>query len=121
MIDLDRAIELESTYVDAYNNKAWMLATAPDAAAREGAEAVKAATKAFELTGEKSPVIMDTLAAACAEAGDFDRAVQLEEKALADPDLVKLVGEAEVKAARDRLALYRDKKPFHEKPRAAMP
>lgn len=52
------------------------------------AEFVRTVTRAFELTGEKSPVMMDTLAAAYIEAGDFDGVVRWEEKALADPQLI---------------------------------
>jgi hypothetical protein len=68
------------------------------------------ATKACTLSGWKDAYLIDTLAAACADAGDFDKAVGWENKAIG-----MLPGDIGFSAAaQDRLALYRDKKPFHE-------
>jgi hypothetical protein len=53
---------------------------------------------------------LDTLAAAYAEAGEFDKAVETQQKALDDPELIKDDGDG----ARKRLALYREKKPFRD-------
>jgi len=49
---------------------AWLLATAPDAALRDGARARALAQEASRLTGGH-PVVLGTLAAAQAERGDF--------------------------------------------------
>jgi hypothetical protein len=65
------------------------------------------------LTGWNDADKLDTLAAASAEAGDFEAAVKWEEKALA---LYK--GDDGWDEARQRLALYRDKKPYHQAPAA---
>ena len=52
---------------------------------------------------------LGTLAAAYVEAGDFDKAVELQEKAN------KLYRDAEDrKKGEERLKLYRDKKPYRE-------
>jgi Flp pilus assembly protein TadD len=51
---------------------------------------------------------LDTLAAACAEAGDFDEAVQWQTQA------VELSPDEEKPTRRARLELYLDCKPFHE-------
>jgi hypothetical protein len=47
----------------------WILATAPDSALRDPAEAASLARRACELTGHNKPEYLDTLAAACAASG----------------------------------------------------
>jgi tetratricopeptide (TPR) repeat protein len=75
---------------------AWLLATYPDSNARDGAEAVRLAARACELTDRRVPAFLGTLAAAYAEAGDFPRAVATGEEALrearslSDTDVIKL-------------------------------
>ena len=76
---------------------------------RNGKKAVQAAVKACELTNWNDHMILDTLAAAHAEAGDFDSAVKWQTKAIS---LAKT--EAEKAEYRTRLKLYQDKKPFHQ-------
>jgi tetratricopeptide (TPR) repeat protein len=56
--------------VTALNNLAFLLATHRDAALRDGAEAVRLAEQAAQLTGRTDPAILDTLSAAYAELGD---------------------------------------------------
>ncbi len=77
-----RAVELKTNYAAALNGLAWILATSPDAALRNGAEAIGYAEKAVALTSAQSPNALDTLAAAYAEAGQFDRAVSTIRKAI---------------------------------------
>ena len=62
---------------------AWMLATNPNASVRNGAEAVELAQRAVELSGGREPAILDTLAAAYAEAGRFPEAVKTAQRAAA--------------------------------------
>jgi tetratricopeptide (TPR) repeat protein len=63
------------------NDTAWALATCNDAALRSGSEAVSLAGHAVELTAGRDPLLLATLAAAYAESGTFDRAVELENRA----------------------------------------
>jgi len=70
------AVRVVPTDVVALNNLAWLLATAPDAQLRDGKEAVQLAERACALTGYAQTIFVGTLAAAYAEAGQFDNAVQ---------------------------------------------
>jgi tetratricopeptide (TPR) repeat protein len=58
-----------------FNSYAWALATSPVAAYRDGPAAIGYARRACELTSWKSDPELDTLAAAYAEAGQFDKAL----------------------------------------------
>ena len=69
------AIRLGPNAVGFLNVTAWVLATDPDPAIRNGAEAVTLASRAAELTRRQDPAALDTLAAAYAEAGRFADAV----------------------------------------------
>ncbi|MSU58115.1 MAG: tetratricopeptide repeat protein [Pedosphaera sp.] len=60
---------------DVLNELAWVLATCPDAAFRNGAEALPLAARAAELTHRENSAVLLTLAAAQAEAGRFSDAV----------------------------------------------
>ena len=76
---------------------------------RDQRQAVESATRACELTGWKEAGYLDTLAAAYADAGDFDAAVKWQTKAssLYSNTEDKITGEA-------RLNLYRERKPYRE-------
>ena len=54
---------------------AWLLATAPAADLRNASEAVALAERALSLVANPPPTVLDTLAAAYAADGRFDRAV----------------------------------------------
>jgi tetratricopeptide (TPR) repeat protein len=90
------------------NDLAWLLATCPDKNVRNGQAALSYAERANQLTESKEVDYLDTLAAAAAESGDFSRAVETLEKALAAAP-ADLQGELQ-----SRLDLYRAQQPFHE-------
>lgn len=88
--DLDAAAKLEAGPISAIyspelylNNYAWILATAPPDQIRNPPEALRAATKAADLTEWKTSFILDTVAAAYAANGKFDQAIDWERKAIA--------------------------------------
>ena len=90
---------------DALNALGWLLATSPDPAVRDGAGAVRAATRAAEITGGRDPNVLDTRAAALAAAGSFAEAVEV---ARAAAELARRAGvDSLVGPIRARLALYR--------------
>jgi len=113
--DFGEAIRLDPKLAPAYNCRAWLWATCPDEKYRDGKKAVDSATRACELTDWKDTLLFDTLAAACAEAGDFDAAVEWQEKALG---LLTKGNEQYRKDFDARLTLYRAKKPYREESKA---
>jgi len=58
-------------------NLAWLLATCPDPKIRNGPEAVTLARQACQTTGSSHSGMLDVLAAALAETGQFDQAVTI--------------------------------------------
>jgi Tfp pilus assembly protein PilF len=115
--DYDEALRLLPDLPNANNDLAWLRATCPDPKFRDGKVAVEKATKACELTNWRDGVILDTLAAAFAEAGQFDEAVKWQKKALEDKRLEKLIG-PEMQA---RIKLYSEKKPYRQSDKPAKP
>ena len=102
-----RVLELDPTATAACNDTAWELATNQNPKLRDGTIAVEFATKACELTEWRESTYLDTLAAACAESGDFEAAVKWQTKAIEV--------ESDEKNKEDfgtRLKLYQEKKPF---------
>jgi tetratricopeptide (TPR) repeat protein len=61
---------------------AWLLATHPDQAVRDGRQAVKLAQEACRQTKHQRPEMLRSLAAAYAETGQFDQARQTAEQAV---------------------------------------
>ena len=66
----------------ALNWRAEMRATCPDPSFRDGKAAVADAKRACEISKWKYADYIDTLAAACAESGDFESAVRYEQQAI---------------------------------------
>ena len=78
--DLSRAIELNPVMVDAYNSKAWILATSSQPAYRNSAQALALAQKAVEINAGIDS--LDTLAAAYAADGQFEKAIATQKRAI---------------------------------------
>jgi tetratricopeptide (TPR) repeat protein len=91
---------------------AWQLATGPDPHGRDGRLAVEMAESACRAVKPPPAAFLDALAAAYAEAGRFPDAAAAADRALAtvdaaqEPDLARAIA--------GRLALYRERRPFHE-------
>jgi Flp pilus assembly protein TadD len=109
MAHYTEALRHDPDDAEVYNNRAMIWAAYPEARYRDGRRAVEAAACACELTGWKDSRILDTLAAAYAEAGEFEAAVKWQTTAL---DLVTDTRERE--DFRTRLELYRKRQPYRE-------
>ena len=82
LADLEAALALDDDNDGVLNNLAWLLATSPDDALRDGKRAIELATKACEETEWKQAHIISTLAAGYAETGDFAKAREYSKKAV---------------------------------------
>ena len=82
-IEIDTADEFQKQEAAGiYNNLSWVLATSPNDKVRNGPRSLELAEKAAALSNYEAPHILSTLAAAFAEAGNFEKAVEWSEKAV---------------------------------------
>lgn len=109
---LRRTVERNPSDIRLLNDLAWLLATAPRAADRDGSEAIRLAERACRLSKEEHLTLLDTLAAACAEAGQFARALQCAQRAEALARQGGLTSQADQIAK--RIALYETHTPYHQ-------
>ena len=94
------------TLARALSDRAWFRATCPDSSFRNGQQAVKDAKAACSIMQWKDEDMIDTLAVAYAETGDFDSAVQYASQALA----MKGVSSESAKVFREHLAWFQQRK-----------
>jgi tetratricopeptide (TPR) repeat protein len=109
-------------HVWAANTLAWIFATCPDPRFRNGELAVKFALEAVQLTQDRSAAklaTLDTLAAAYAEAGQFDKAVATVQQALGLPALRS--DKPLAAAMQARLKSYQARKPWRDPQLAPAP
>jgi tetratricopeptide (TPR) repeat protein len=94
------------------NNLAWVLATSPEDEVRDGERSVELAQRAVELTEEKEPHILSTLAAGYAEKGNFEKAIEWSRKAV---ELGESQGHEQLEQLKKELESYREGQPWREK------
>jgi arylsulfatase A-like enzyme/Tfp pilus assembly protein PilF len=106
------ALSLKADWQAIINELAWRLATLEDDALRDGAEAVVLAEQACEMTRYKDPGTLDTLAAAYAESGRLDEAI---ETALRAVVLAEAAGDhSAATIIRQHVGLFRDGRAIRE-------
>jgi tetratricopeptide (TPR) repeat protein len=105
-------LRLQPDSPEILNNLAWLLSTCADARIRNGAQAVNYAKRACELTHDRQVTAIGTLAAAYAEAGQFDEAVATAQKACA---LAEQNGQPQLlQKNQELLELYQAHQAYHE-------
>ena len=93
--------------INTENNLAWLLATCANPNVRNGQRALQLAEEATAATSRTNAGILDTLAAAYAEVGDFAKAVAVQREAIA-----LFRDETTNKDYESRLRLYQSGSPF---------
>lgn len=108
------SLQLNPDDGNALNNLAWVLATNPADATRDGKRAVELAMKATTLPGGDVPIVLRTLAAAYAEAGDFSKAIDTAQHAI---DLATAQNNTSLLGTlRHEIELYQARTPYRESP-----
>jgi serine/threonine protein kinase/Flp pilus assembly protein TadD len=105
----DQVLMVSPENFHAANGLSWLLATAPADGIRDGKRALELATRANEMTEFKDAGVVDTLAAAYAELGDFESAVKWANKAI---ELE--ANEANRDELSKHLAEFQQKRPWRE-------
>lgn len=109
--DYKLAIQHDPQLARAYQSAAWLLATCPDEKFRSAKTALESAQRAIQLDGSGDHRFLDTLAAALANAGQFDEARKTISLALqsAPPETASLY--------KTRVELYARNQPLRAKAR----
>ena len=113
------ALRLDPNNVSAIIYLARVLASAQNPLVRNGTEAVALAQRANALTGGEQPFVLDTLAMAYAEAGQFNEAQETLRAAIA---LATTIGDTNaISIMQQRLQLYQSGRPYREATTNATP
>jgi tetratricopeptide (TPR) repeat protein len=108
-----KALQLKPAQVGVLHKLAWALATGENVTAEDANKAILYASNACELTTNKEPVLLDTLAAAYAAAGRFEDAITTANKAL---DIAKAAGqESLADEIQERIILYKSGRRYRQK------
>ena len=109
----ERATGISPQSVSALANLAWLLATCPDATFRDGSKAIQLARRADQLSGGTNALVLRTLAAGYAEAGQFEKAI---ENGRAATRVAQMQGDNSLAATLEQeIALYELGLPYRER------
>jgi protein O-mannosyl-transferase len=108
----EKALEISPQSVSALNNLAWLLATGSNAPLRNGLKAIQFAQQADKLSGSKNALVLRTLGAAYAEAGQFGKAIDSAQVAM---QLAQSQGDDSLATElQQEIALYESGLPYRE-------
>ena len=80
-VEFKKSLEIDPNQMNAAPNLAWILATSPDPATRDGVKAVELTERVLQHAGHPNAIVLRTLAAAYAENGRFSDAINAAEDA----------------------------------------
>ncbi|PWT78964.1 MAG: hypothetical protein C5B58_14500 [Acidobacteria bacterium] len=108
----EKALETLPQSISALNNLAWSLATSFNPSLRKGARAVQLARQADQLSGSTNALVLRTLAAAYAETGQFEKAIESGRAAM---EVARIQGDNPLAGELEQeIALYKLGLPYHE-------
>jgi Flp pilus assembly protein TadD len=111
------ALRFRPDWPEASNELAWLLATSPEDSLRDGATAARLAESAAKLSLRREPLLLDTLAAALAEKGDFEGAIRAQQKAI---EQAIALGDEKLRAEMDKhLNAYKQGRPYRKEIKAS--
>lgn len=102
--ELEEALRLKGDWSEAAQHLAWILATCPDDSIRDGKKALQYARLAQQHSQEPTPLLLDVVAAALAEAGEFDEAADTARQAV--ERYTKAGAETQANEVRGRMDMY---------------
>ena len=117
--DYRAAVRNDPQSVDALRSVAWMMATCEDQRYRDPKRAIQFAKKSIELNGSEDFRLVDTMAAAHANAGQFSYAVTEQERAI-QMGTGQATGR-EMHALKQRLQQYSQQTPYRTEVIARQP
>ncbi|MCI0333501.1 MAG: tetratricopeptide repeat protein [Planctomycetes bacterium] len=104
--DFKQSIAINPDLAETRRSLAWLKATCPDDRCRDADEALSEAQTAVKLSPPGDFLALDVIAAAHANAGDFDSAVQAEQQA------IQSAPPAAAEPLQARLRLYQQRQPY---------
>lgn len=108
---LQTALKLEPNNFQILAFTAHVLAADENPALRDGKTALEYAAKANVISDNSAPFVLDALAMACAETGDFTNAIAIQEHLVSATNADKI---KDIDAMRKRLELYKNHQPWRE-------
>jgi tetratricopeptide (TPR) repeat protein len=107
-----KALQSEPSSILPLNNLAWLMSAGPDDSIRNDAVALQLAKKANDLSNNDNAVFVRTLAAAYAQSGQFDQAIETARRASA---LARSHGEQDlVQELAQDVDLYQTRQPLRD-------
>jgi Flp pilus assembly protein TadD len=113
-VHLEKALQIDPGLMNAEVNLAWVLATSSDDLLRNGARAVQLAEDVAKRAGHPNAIVLRTLAAAYAETGRFNDAINAAQQAI---EIAKATGDQGLMSDLERsIAAFRMNQPIRSGP-----